>query len=48
MIDTVFLGPSLGGSAFFLTVGGFFKEREYSGADWLDPVLGNICVLLDY
>ena len=38
MIDTVFLGPRLGGGQnFLLTPGGFYNEREYSGADWLVP-----------
>ena len=38
MIDTVFLGPSLGGGQnFLITVGGFYNEREYSKGDW--PVL---------
>ena len=33
-----FWGPSLGGGQnFLLTVGGFYNEREYSGADWLVP-----------
>ena len=35
MIDTVFLGPSLGGVRFFLLpVRVFFNKREYSGAGW--------------
>ena len=28
-----------GGQNCLLTVGGFFNEREYSGADWLVPLL---------
>ena len=31
-----------GGQNFLLTVGIFYNEREYSGADWLVPL---ICVL---
>ena len=33
------MGPSLGGRGqnFLITVGGFYNDREYSGADW--PVL---------
>ena len=27
------------GQNFVLTVGGFFNERDYSGADWLVPLL---------
>ena len=33
-----FFGTKLrGGQKFLLMVGGFFNEREYSGADWLVP-----------
>ena len=40
MIDTIFLGQSVGGGQnFLITVGGFFNEREYSEADWLVPVV---------
>ena len=28
-----------GGQNFLLMVGGFFNKREYSGADWLVPLL---------
>ena len=36
MIDTIFLGPSVGGGQIFLiTLEGFYNKREYSGADWL-------------
>ena len=28
-----------GGQNFLLTVGGFYNEREYSGADWLVPLI---------
>ena len=36
-IDTIFLGPSLGGAEFFffILLGGFYNQREYSGANWL-------------
>ena len=40
MIDTVFLGPSLGEVRnFLLTVGSFFNKKEHSEADWLVPLL---------
>ena len=40
MIATVFLGTKFkGGQNFLLTVGVFFNKREYSGADWLVPLL---------
>ena len=29
-----------GGPNFVLTVGGFFNNRKYYGADWLGPLLG--------
>ena len=36
MIDTVFFWTKFrGGQNFLITVGGFYNEREYSGADWL-------------
>ena len=28
-----------GGQNFLLTAGGFYNEREYSGADWLVPFI---------
>jgi len=31
-----------GGQNFLLTVGIFYNEREYSGADWLVPLLNKI------
>ena len=35
-----FFGTKFRGSQnFVLTVGGFFNEREYFGADWLVPIL---------
>ena len=35
-----------GGQNFLLTVGIFFNEREYSGADWLVPLLSkHYCVI---
>ena len=35
-----FFGTKLrGGQKFLLMVGGFFNEREYSGADWLVPFI---------
>ena len=38
-----FFGTKLrGGQKFLLMVGGFFNEREYSGADWLVPFLSNL------
>ena len=40
MIDTVYLGPSLGVvRILYLLVGGFFNQRGYSGADWLDLLI---------
>ena len=41
MINTIFIGPSLGGSEFCINGGRFFNEREYSAADWLVPLLYN-------
>ena len=38
MTDAIFLGPSLGGSIFFIYGGFFFNKREYSGADWMVPL----------
>ena len=36
----IFFGTKIRGvQSFLLTVGGFSKEREYSGADWLVPLL---------
>ena len=36
----VFFGTKIrGGQNFLLTVGGFYNEREYSGADWLVPLI---------
>ena len=37
MIDTIFGTKFRGDQIFLLTVGDFYNEREYSGADW--PVL---------
>ena len=40
MINTFFFGTKFrGGQNFVLTVGGFFNKREYSGADWLVPLI---------
>ena len=34
-----FFGTKIrGGQRFLLTAGGFYNEREYSGADWLVPL----------
>ena len=30
-----------GGQNFLFMMGGFPNERECSGADWLDPLIGN-------
>ena len=49
MIDTVFLGPSLrGGQNFLITVGGFYNEREYSGADWPVLLLRQFCWMVGF
>ena len=35
-----FIGTKFkGGQNFLFTVGGFSNKREYSGADWMDPIL---------
>ena len=39
MINTVFGIKIRGGQNFLLTAGGFYHDREYSGADWLVPFL---------
>ena len=30
---------------FLLRVGGFFNKREYSGADWLVPLIYLFCII---
>ena len=44
MIDTIFF-KFRGGQNFLITVGGFYNEREYSGADWMVPLLLDLVIL---
>ena len=44
-----FFGTKLrGGQKFLLMVGGFFNEREYSGADWLVPFITKTTLIESY
>ena len=37
-----------GGQNFLITVGGFYSEREYSGADWLFLLINKKTILSRY
>ena len=42
MTETVIGTNFKGGPNLLFTVGGFFNEREYAGADWLDLFINNL------